>query len=300
MVNTRVEKNKIQRKNIAKEEHIENTKVISKKILKILFILFIIIGSIYVICRYIGTAGLIVKEYSLEYDNLPDSFYGLKIVQISDVNYNKKTMNMKKVERMIDKVNSIRPDIIIFTGNLIYGNATQEELSTLEDLFNSLEASLGKYAVFGNDNDQAKIIIKNSGFVDLENTYDLVYQDEYKPILITGVNSDYPDYDSMFEYFDSENANRDIFTISIMHKPDSIDDILDYHSVDLAMAGYSLNGLIQIPKIGGLILNDGCHNYYDSYYKINNTYFYISSGLGTRDLPYRLFNHPSINLYRIK
>ena len=300
MVSTRVEKNKLQRKNIAKEEHIENTKEVSKKLFKVFLILFIIFGSIYVICRYIGTSGLIVKEYSLEYDNLPDSFYGLKIIQISDVNYNKKTMNMKKVERMIDKVNSIRPDIIIFTGNLIYGDATLEELTSLEELFNNLDASLGKYAVFGDDNDQAKIIMKNSGFIDLENTYDLIYKDEYKPILITGINSDYPDYDEMFSYFDSENANNDIFTISIMHKPDSIDGILDYHPVDLAMAGYSLNGLIQLPKVGGLFLKDGCRNYYDSYYKINETDFYISSGLGTRELPYRLFNHPSINLYRIK
>lgn len=300
MVNTRIEKNKLQRKNIAKEEHIETTKIVSKKLIKVLFVLFIILGSIYFTCRYIGTSGLIVKEYSLEYDKLPDNFYGLKIVQISDVNYNKKTMNMNKVKKMIDKVNSIRPDIIIFTGNLIYGEITIEEVTELEEEFNRLEATLGKYAVYGEDDDQTKIIMKNSGFINLENTYDLIYKDQYKPILITGINSDYPDYDEMFGYFESENANSDIFTIAIMHKPDSIDGILDYRPVDLAMAGYSLNGLIQLPKVGGLLLKDGCRNYYDSYYKIDDTDFYISSGLGTRELPYRLFNHPSINLYRIK
>ena len=300
MVKTRIEKNKIQRKNIAKEEHIETTKYISKKLIKALLVLFIIFGLAYITCHYIGTSGLIVKEYSLDYDNLPDNFYGLKVIQISDINYNKKSMNLRKVKRMVDKVNSIKPDIIIFTGNLIYGDATQDELTELEEYLYSLDASLGKYAVFGDDDDQAKIITKNSGFIDIENSYDLIYKDEYNPILITGINSDNPDYDSMFGYFESENANTDIFTISIMHKPDTIDAILDYRSIDLAMAGCSLNGLIKLPKLGGILLKDGCQKYYDSYYKLDDTDFYISSGLGTRELPYRFFNHPSINLYRIK
>lgn len=300
MINSRLEKNKVQRKNIAKEEHLETTKTVTKKLFKLLFILLIILGSIFVVCRYVGTSGLIVKEYSLEYDNLLDNFYGLKVIQISDVNYNSETMNLKKVKRMIDKVNSINPDIIIFTGNLIYGEVSQEELTKLEEYFNGLEASLGKYAVFGSDDDQAKIIIKNAGFTDIENSYDLIYKDDYSPILITGFNSDSLDLDASFAYFESKNANSNIFTIAIMHKPDTIDDILEYRSVNLAMAGYSLNGLINIPKIGGIFINDGCRNYFDSYYKIDDTDFYISSGLGTREFPYRLFNHPSINFYRLK
>ena len=37
-----------------------------------------------------------------------------------------------------------------------------------------------------------------------------------------------------------------------------------------------------------------------NYYRINNTDLYVSSGVGTRKYPYRLFNHPSINLFRLK
>jgi len=299
MVNSRLEKNKKQRKDIAKEENIKKTKNATKIFLKFFLVLILIFGSIFVSCRYIGTSGLFVKEYSLDYDSLPSNFYGLKIIQISDINYNTKTTDMNKIKKLIKTVNKYNPDIIVFTGDLIYGNITHDEVNQLGIEFNKLNANLGKYAVFGNDDDQAKIIIKNAGFIDLENSYDLIYTNENEPILINGFN-DNPDLNAGFEYFINDNSNEDIFTISIMHKPDTIDKILSYRSVDLAMAGYSLNGLIKIPGAGGLFISDGYEKYYDSYYKINDTDFYISSGVGVREYPYRLFNHPSINLYRLK
>ena len=41
------------------------------------------------------------------------------------------------------------------------------------------------------------------------------------------------------------------------------------------------------------------YKYTNSYYDINNTKFYISNGLGTENISFRLFNKPSINLYRL-
>ena len=40
-------------------------------------------------------------------------------------------------------------------------------------------------------------------------------------------------------------------------------------------------------------------NYYDPYYKIGNTDFYISGGIGNSKVNLRLFNQPSFNLYRL-
>lgn len=300
MVNSRIEKNKKQRYDIKKEEHIKNTKNITKILIKIFLVIISIFGVIYISCRYIGNIGLVVNEYSLEYDNLPDSFYGLKIVQISDINYNSATVDMKKVEKLVDKVNDLKPDLIIFTGDLVYGDVSQDDLNILEDNLTKMNASLGKYSIFGEDNNSIKIIVKNAGFIDLENTYDLIYKDDYTPILITGIGGNLIDLDSSFSYFSEEGINNNIFTISIMHKADIIDEVLERYDVDLAMGGHSLNGLIKIPGVGGIFTNSGNRKYFDSYYKINDTDLFISSGIGVRQYPYRLFNHPSINLYRLK
>jgi predicted MPP superfamily phosphohydrolase len=97
-----------------------------------------------------------------------------------------------------------------------------------------------------------------------------------------------------------ENNQDNIFTISLIHQPDMVTDILSQYSVDLALAGHSLGGQINIPGIGGLFKIDGANKYINDYYQINNTDLYVSSGLGTRKYPYRFLNHPSISLFRLK
>ena len=56
------------------------------------------------------------------------------------------------------------------------------------------------------------------------------------------------------------------------------------------------------PSRGSLILHflDGSKKYFDDYYKVKNTDIYISGGIGTNEIPLRLFNRPSINLYRLR
>ncbi len=294
---SRIEKNKKQRTDIAREEQIKKTKNITRIVIKITIILVIFLSIIYVSCRYVGTSGLIVKEYGLEYENLPDNFYGLKIVQISDINYNSKTVNLVKIKKMIKKINYIKPDIIVFTGDLIHGKIDSAEMEKLESELSELKAKIGKYAVSGEDDDNSHIALKNAGFVIIDNDYDLIYNKDYQPIVIVGVDSNDTDLENAFRYIDEK---QNLFTIAIMHKPDTIDDILNYYHVDLAMAGHSLNGLIQLPKIGGIFTFDGAKKYFDSYYRVENTDLFISGGIGTRDYPYRLFNHPSINFYRLK
>jgi len=299
---SRVERNKKERNKIIRKEKIKSTTNIAKIILRVMMIVIFIGALVYVSGRYIGTLGLMVKEYSLEYDNLPDNFYGLKVIHISDINYNRKDVTMKKVKKLVKKVNEIRPDIIVFTGSLVNGNITNEEATNLAYSLNEMEAKLGKYVVFGdNDMDRSKTILKDGGFIDLSNNYDLIYDKDYQPILINGISSDQDmDVAKSFAYFDSENAQEDIFTITLMHKPDNIDEVLAFHDTDLALAGHSLNGLVKLPILGGVFTYNGSRKYFKEYTQINDTDLYISGGIGTRQFTYRLFNHPSINLYRLR
>ncbi len=299
---SRVEKNKKERNKIIRKEKIKSTTSIAKIILRIVLIVLVMAGIVYVSGRYIGTLGLMVKEYSLEYDNLPENFYGLKVIHISDINFNNKDVTMKKVKKLVKKVNEIRPDIIVFTGSLLNVDITNDEAKSLIYSLNEMEAKLGKYTVFGdNDDDKSKTILKDSGFIDLSNNYDLIYDKDYKPILINGISSDQAmDIPKSFAYFDSENAQEDIFTITLMHKPDNIDKVLAFHDTDLVLAGHSLNGLVKLPMLGGVFTYNGSRKYFKEYTRVNDTDLFISGGVGTRQFTYRLFNHPSINLYRLR
>ena len=54
---------------------------------KILLTIIVLFSLFTLYSRYIGTNGLKVKEYSIVNSKIPESFYGIKIVHISDIHY---------------------------------------------------------------------------------------------------------------------------------------------------------------------------------------------------------------------
>ena len=94
--------------------------------------------------------------------------------------------------------------------------------------------------------------------------------------------------------------NNDIpYKIILVHEPDITNQIVKDYSVNLILAGHSHNGQIRLSIIGPIYTPEYAKIYYDNYYDINGTSLYISSGIGVSTINYRLFNHPSINFYRI-
>jgi uncharacterized protein len=88
-----------------------------------------------------------VKRHKLNYANLPEAFKGLKIVHISDVHsgsFTDKAAVMKGVQKIMNE----RPDVILFTGDLV--NNTADEMNDYMDVFNQLKAPLGVYSTLGN------------------------------------------------------------------------------------------------------------------------------------------------------
>ena len=51
--------------------------------------------------------------------------------------------------------------------------------------------------------------------------------------------------------------------------------------------------------IGSLLTREGAEKYKDGYYEINNTKFYITSGVGVNVYDFRFCDRPAINLTRL-
>lgn len=270
-----------------------------KKKIIIVLIILILIASLVLYARYIGNSGLIVKEYKINAD-IEDSYDGLKIVHFSDIHYGR-IITDKRIDNIIDTINLLKPDIVVWTGDLIDSDANldNETLNNLSKKLSNINAKLNKYAILGDDDysyneNTVKTILKNSNFIILENKFDIIYNENNDRIFIGGIDTtDIENSNSIF------NEMSDIkYKIVIMHEPDYIDSILN-NNIDLVLAGHSHNGQIRLPIIGGLFKPINAKKYYDNYYRINNTDLYISSGIGVSKMNYRLFNKPSINFYRI-
>lgn len=279
----------------------ENKKSKSKNIIKILFFIIFILIIILLYSRFIGTKGLKVKEYKIVNENFTDNFYGLKIVHITDLHYGN-TTNNSDLKKIVDKVNLIKPDIIVFTGDLLDKDLNNEELEEFKDILNNMKSNIKKYAVNGNHDENFSEILKETGFTDLNNNYDSLYNSNNSVILFSGINTndDINDAIKNINNFlsDEQNTNKIIYKIMLMHEPDKILDF-DYNNYDLILAGHSHNGQITIPFIGSFYKPNGSKKYYKEYYELEDTKLYISGGIGTSTLKFRLFNKPSINLYRL-
>jgi hypothetical protein len=88
-----------------------------------------------------------VRKLRLNYPNLPESFRGLKMVQISDV-HSGSFANKEAVMRGIELIQAQKPDLVVFTGDLV--NDRANEMEDYIDVFNKINAPMGVYSTLGN------------------------------------------------------------------------------------------------------------------------------------------------------
>lgn len=263
---------------------------------KLIFLLYIFIAIIILITliaiysRYIEPKFLIVREYKITNNLIPDNFHGVKIIHFSDVHF-KSTIYESDMNKIIDQINLLEPDIVIFTGDLLQPNYDYNivDKEFLTNKLNSISASIGKYYIHGdNDTSLTTDIFYNASFINLDNTYDKIYNQTTDYINIIGVGN--------FEEVSDIINESNIYNIVISHYPDEYES---YKEADLFLAGHSHNVQIKIPFVDNFINADNSQFYYDKYYKVNNSEIFISGGLGTTDIKMRLASLPSINFYRL-
>jgi predicted MPP superfamily phosphohydrolase len=88
-----------------------------------------------------------IKRLQLSFTNLPASFRGLKIVQLSDIHSGSFT-DKKAVTRGVEMAMKEKPDLILFTGDLV--NNKSDEMNEYMDVFSQLKAPFGVYSTLGN------------------------------------------------------------------------------------------------------------------------------------------------------
>lgn len=272
-----------------KEEVKEKKEKKKKRKLKWQVKLFIIILIIIIYAFIIGPKGIYIKEYKVSSDKITSEKDGLKILQISDIHYGS-TVNDNDIIKIRKKANEAKADIVVFTGDLIDEDYKIEdnEKDLLKKELKKINAELGKYYVIGEEDfDEAKTILNYAEFIDLNNNPQSIYSEDNTPILLVdkSINKDYI----------TSEENSTYFKILAIHNPDDFEKFKNYN-FDMAIAGHTHNGQINIPKIKDLFISS---KYKKDYQKINNTNLYINAGIGTSGIKIRLFNHPTMNLYRL-
>ena len=96
----------------------------------------------------VGQKKLVVKEQTLYFNNLPKEFEGYRIVHVSDFHIGTHGTDTTFVARVVDEVMVQKPDMIVYTGDLV--NSEAAEVNPFVPLLSSLSAPDGVFSIFGN------------------------------------------------------------------------------------------------------------------------------------------------------
>lgn len=259
---------------------------------KRLFLLGLFLALFVIYIHKLEPSFITTKEYAITNEKIPNSFNGFKIAHFSDIHFGR-TTNEEEVKKVVEKINEMNPDIVVFTGDLFdpYITLLEENKEYLKEELGKIHSNLGNFAVLG-DNDlnleeTFKNIMQEAGFQILEKNTPIYYKGN-TPIYINGISSN--------QEINLSEINTKNFQITLCHEPAIFDSI--YSKSDLVLAGHSLGGLVRLPFTNGLFTFDNTNNYILGEYEKENSKLIVSNGIGTENLSIRLGNLPTINLYR--
>ena len=271
--------------------------------LKIFLFLFLTGLILIMYSRYPGITGFQIHEYNVVNKNVPSSFYGYKIMHISDIHY-KVTTTKEELKSIVKEINKTKPDVVVFTGDLLDTSITynNNDIKDLYDLLNSINSTY-KYIVTGDEDTSAEYneILSKLNYKMLDNTYDIIYNNSYDSLLIGGISSK-KDKTNINEKIETillaQEEYHPSYSVLLMHEPSNVSDITPT-DFDLILAGHTLNGQINIPGVKKLLIPSPDTKYSETHYKFDKTDMFISPGVGNNLIKARLFNKPSTNLYRL-
>lgn len=272
------------------------------KVILMAILMIIGVGGLTLGYAFLVEPGITVThEYDLKAKNANVNL-SIRIVQLSDIQVNE-YYTVDKLNELVEKVNRLEPDIVVFTGDLFDNYAKFGPVEEITRALKNLNGSYGKYAIWGNRDyggGASRVyqdIMDESGFTLLSNEGTTVSLPEGQQIFIGGID-DYllgtPDVLQVLSQMDDSSS----YKIILVHEPDAADELAD-SSADLILAGHSHGGQVRIPFSKG-IRNVMAEKYTEGFYSINEDsglQLYVNTGIGTSHLPIRFMVPPEISVF---
>lgn len=285
----------------------------------------LIIGSIPFLSLLYGMVGSAfdfrVRKVKLSFNNLPQAFDGLKIVQISDI-HSGSYIGTKHLQRAVDLVMEQQADLILFTGDLVNDIATEAEEFASE--FRQIKAPLGVYSILGNHDygdyyggwgspgekqanlERLKSFQKEMGWNLLLNEHTYIEKDD-EQIALIGI--EYLSGNNRFTkqaYGNMLAATAGIkeipFKILLSHDPShwNAEVTTKYKDIDLTFAGHTHGAQFGV-EIPGLRWSPSKYFYkqWAGLYNEGTQYIYVNRGLGFIGYPGRVGILPEITLIEL-
>lgn len=265
-----------------------------------------------------GRFDFTIQPITMRFPNLPSAFNGLKIIHISDIHIGSFQGFEGQVERAIQLINNQKPDLILFTGDLV--NNFYEELDGWLPILSKMEAKHGKYSILGNhdyghyyhwESEQdskenfRKITEAHSeiGFKLMNNISETLERDGDKIVLIGVENWGLPPFPQIGNYDIAAQGVEDIpFKILMSHDPTHWDQkIIGKTDVSLTLSGHT-HGMQFGVQLGNIKWSPSKFKYprWSGLYQVANQFLYVNQGLGYIGYPGRVGMPPEITVITLQ
>jgi predicted MPP superfamily phosphohydrolase len=227
-----------------------------------------------------------INKYEFKVPKLKNS---VSFVFISDMHIGEErfSSNKKRTKIIVDKINSLNPELVILGGDFVN---MEYSINTLE-LLKGIKAKY-KIGVYGNHDSlylenkqqdefpQEGVNIIESLDIDLLNNESRVININGENIIFGGIT------DLMSLNFNIKKAfketNPELPKILIAHSPDVVDFIEEKDSIDLILSGHTHGGQIVLPLLGPIYKLPVFNTQYriGSFKIFKNTTLFVSQGSG--------------------
>ncbi len=259
-----------------------------------------------------------IRKVPLNFPNLPTAFRGLKIVQISDI-HSGSFDNKAAVEKGVQMILDLKPDLILFTGDMVNDLAT--EMHSYTDVFSRLRAPMGVFSTLGN-HDYGDYIqwpnmeVRNQNIEDLKKLQaamgwrllmneHVVLEKEGQEIALIGIENwsakkRFPKHGKMWEAY--PGAEKYPFKILMSHDPSHWDAEVrpKYSDIDLMLSGHT-HGMqfgIDIPGFKWSPVKY-VYDQWAGLYEEGKQKLYVNRGYGFIGYPGRVGIMPEITLIEL-
>jgi predicted MPP superfamily phosphohydrolase len=267
----------------------------------------------------VGKYNFKVIKQTLFFPDLPESFDGFQITQISDI-HSGSFDNRDKINYAIDLINAQSSDVLLFTGDIVNTHATEMHpwIETFKKIKNH---EYGKFSVLGN-HDYGEYIdwpsqeAKDKNF---ESIKDLHRQIDFKLLLnentkikkgtaeitLVGVENWGVKFKKAGDLNKaSENVEKEDFKILMSHDPSHWDAEIKDHPkhFHLTLSGHT-HGLqfgIEIPGFFKWSPIEYVYKQWAGLYENFGRFIYVNRGLGFHAYPGRVGIMPEITVIQLK
>jgi len=234
-----------------------------------------------------------LREWEVQFRDLPEPFDGLQIVQLTDLHL-ATCFDRKFFELVVESCLAWHADLIVVTGDLVEDDSTVE---WIEPLLTRLVGRLGKFAILGNhdrDHHPGRIVaeLRRAGFETLDGGWTTIDRDG--ATLALGLTSE--PWGRRLPWDTMPPAE---FRILLSHSPDQF-YAASARGIDLMLSGHNHGGQIRLPLIGPIFMPSRYSRRFDrGFFRRGRTLMYVSEGVAGKH-PYRYGCPPEVTRFVLR